>query len=103
MYPQIVKDNLQLIDICMSYSLITEQEATFYYLAPTNNTLVSLLFNNAPKKIMANFDNLIGSIVYVLTQQKLRIPMPHFTYQWFYDRFKSAIGNDDKLYEVFYG
>ncbi len=87
----------------MSYSLITEQEATFYFLAPTNNTFVSLVFNNAPKKIMHNFDNLIGVIVYVITQQKLRIPTPHFTYQWFYDRFKTAIGNDDKLYDIFYG
>ena len=87
----------------MSYSLITEQEATFYYLAPINNTLASLLSNNLSMKIMPNFDNIIGSIVYVLNQQKLKIPVPHFTYQWFYDRFKNAIGNDDKLYEVFYG
>ena len=31
-YPEILGDCLQLIDICMSFSMITEQEATFYYL-----------------------------------------------------------------------
>jgi hypothetical protein len=47
---------------------------------------------------MQDFDQIIGSIVYTLTQKKVKIPTPHFTYQWFYDNFKGVIGNDDKLY-----
>ena len=51
---------------------------------------------------MHDFDSIIGSIVNSISQQKAKIPSPHFTYQWFYDRFKNVIGNDDKLYNIFY-
>ena len=48
-------DNLQLIDNCMSFNLITEQEATFYYLHIPEQTLRNILGSQQPKKA-SNFN-----------------------------------------------
>lgn len=86
----------------MSYNLITEQEATFYILATSNLSLHHFLSTTPPQISLPDLDSLIGLIVFAIGQKKLKIPNPHFTYQWFCDSFKDVIQNEDTLYKIFY-
>lgn len=52
----------------MSHNLITEQEATFYYLNPSHNsTILSLMSKGSQvKKILYNMDDIVTGICFVI-------------------------------------
>lgn len=102
--PLIISDNIQLIDICMAYNLITEQQAVYYYLNDdSSKSLVHFIGDvDSGKKKIIDINEIMSGIVYILDSKKVDIPASSFTYQWFYDIFKDVIGKDETVYSVFY-
>lgn len=87
----------------MSYNIITQQEATFYYLTPSATVVIGFLSNNQLNTHLSfDIDDVIKGIVYVINKEKYKIPFSQFTYQWFYGKFKNIIGNDEVVYHIFY-
>ena len=108
-FPEVLGDNLQLVDVCMCFGLVSEKQASWYYLHLPESTFRSICIGGrgvqgSSRHIHSavNMDEVVSLIAYSLDANKVKLPQPHLTYQWFNNLLEKVIPSSDQIYSIFY-